>query len=134
MFNKPTSEASLLNKNSCLAPTLGVTKFVMSEVWFGSQFVLLLQSDVVAQQSVTKFIAMTVINLVTPKSAGKRELLFNELVFDEFIRCLLPPQLPAFQAKEYFHRYRKRKIDCLKFVMCLLQVLVFLGFFFCCGH
>jgi hypothetical protein len=34
MFNKPTSglillaEAGLLNKSSCLAPTLGVTKFI----------------------------------------------------------------------------------------------------------
>jgi len=27
MFNKPTSEASLLNKTSCFARALGVTKF-----------------------------------------------------------------------------------------------------------
>jgi hypothetical protein len=27
MFNKPTSEVGLLNKSSCLAPALGVTKF-----------------------------------------------------------------------------------------------------------
>jgi hypothetical protein len=29
MFNKPTSEAGLLNKSSCLAAALGVTKFVI---------------------------------------------------------------------------------------------------------
>jgi hypothetical protein len=32
-----------------------------------------------AQQSVTKFIAMIVINLVTPKAGAKHELLFNKL-------------------------------------------------------
>jgi hypothetical protein len=29
MFNKPTSEANSLNKSSCLAPTLGVTKLII---------------------------------------------------------------------------------------------------------
>jgi hypothetical protein len=29
MFNKPTLEASLLNKGSRLAPALGVTKFII---------------------------------------------------------------------------------------------------------
>jgi hypothetical protein len=29
LFNKPTSEAGLLNKSSCLAPALGVTKFLI---------------------------------------------------------------------------------------------------------
>ncbi len=33
-----------------------------------------------AQQSVTKYIAMTVINYVTPKAAAKQELLFNKPV------------------------------------------------------
>jgi hypothetical protein len=28
MFNKPTYEANSLNKSSCLAPALGVTKFI----------------------------------------------------------------------------------------------------------
>ncbi len=32
MFNKPTSQAvaGLLNKSSCLAPALGVTKFMIA--------------------------------------------------------------------------------------------------------
>ncbi len=30
----------------------------------------------------------------------------------------------------FFHRYPKRKIDCLRFVMCPLPVPVFQGFFF----
>jgi hypothetical protein len=29
MFNKPTSEACLLSKSSCLAPALGVAKFTI---------------------------------------------------------------------------------------------------------
>ncbi len=29
MFNKPTSEAGSLKKSSCLAPTVGVTKFII---------------------------------------------------------------------------------------------------------
>ncbi len=29
LFNKPTSEASLLNEGSRLAPALGVTKFII---------------------------------------------------------------------------------------------------------
>jgi hypothetical protein len=31
-------------------------------------------------------------------------------------------------------RYRKSKIDCLRFVMCQLLTPVFQGFFFSCGH
>ncbi len=31
MFNKRVSEASLLTKGSCLAPTLDVTKFLMEQ-------------------------------------------------------------------------------------------------------
>jgi hypothetical protein len=29
LFSKPASETSLLNKSSCLAPALGVTKFII---------------------------------------------------------------------------------------------------------
>jgi hypothetical protein len=29
MFNKPTSEAGLFNKSSCLAPAIGVTKIII---------------------------------------------------------------------------------------------------------
>ncbi len=29
LFNKPNSEAGLLNKSPCLAPALGVTKFII---------------------------------------------------------------------------------------------------------
>jgi len=36
-------------------------------------------SDLIAQDSVTKFIAVIVINLVKPKNAAKLKLLFNEL-------------------------------------------------------
>jgi hypothetical protein len=32
------------------------------------------------------------------------------------------------------HRYRKSKIDCLRFVTCPLLAPVFQGFFFCGGH
>ena len=32
------------------------------------------------------------------------------------------------------HRFRKSKIDCLRFVMCPLLEPVFQGFFFCGGH
>ncbi len=37
-----------------------------------------LSRTLAAQQSVIKFIAMTVINLVTPKAAAKQKLLFNK--------------------------------------------------------
>jgi hypothetical protein len=29
MLNKPYSEAGMLNKSSCIAPSLGVTKFII---------------------------------------------------------------------------------------------------------
>jgi hypothetical protein len=29
MLNKPTTKASLLNKSSCVAPTLGVSTFII---------------------------------------------------------------------------------------------------------
>jgi len=41
-------------------------------------FVEHLSLTLLAQQSVTKYIAMTAINLVTPKAATKPELLFNK--------------------------------------------------------
>jgi hypothetical protein len=42
MFNKPTSEAGLLNKHLCLAGALGVTKFIaIIATNFGHTFVLL---------------------------------------------------------------------------------------------
>ncbi len=34
LFNKPASEASLLNKSSYLAPALGVTKFTLANDMF----------------------------------------------------------------------------------------------------
>ncbi len=47
MFHKPASEASVLNKSSCLAPALGVTKFIR----FWSQFIVLFKSDLDVQQT-----------------------------------------------------------------------------------
>jgi hypothetical protein len=41
--------------------------------------------DKVAQQSVTKFMAMTVINLVIPKGAAQQELLLNKLASNEVL-------------------------------------------------
>jgi hypothetical protein len=42
MFNKPTKEASLSNKSSCLAQTLGVTKFIfVTDMIWVTLFVLL---------------------------------------------------------------------------------------------
>ncbi len=35
MLNEPTSETGSLNKRSCLAPTLGVTKFINERYDFG---------------------------------------------------------------------------------------------------
>ncbi len=54
LFNKPasvqrsSSKAGLLNKSSCLAPTLGVTKFIIVT---GSHFAVLLKSDLDVQQT-----------------------------------------------------------------------------------
>ncbi len=39
----------------------------------------------VAQQSVTKIISMTILNLATPKAAAKHEFLFNEPASGGFI-------------------------------------------------
>ncbi len=46
-FNKPTSEAGLLNKSTCLAPALGVIKFkiVRNMILVTLCFALLLNSD-----------------------------------------------------------------------------------------
>ncbi len=41
-------------------------------------FVEHLSRTQIAQQSVTKFISLGIVNLVTPKAGAKRELLFNE--------------------------------------------------------
>ncbi len=51
MFNKPTSEAALLNKSSCLVRALGVTKFInMRYVILVTLFVIL-KSDLDVQQT-----------------------------------------------------------------------------------
>ncbi len=38
-----------------------------------------IKSDLIAQQSETKFMSMIIMNLVTPKVVAKHELLFNKL-------------------------------------------------------
>jgi len=50
MLKKPTSEAGLLNKSSYLAPTLGVTKFIIITDKIGSHFVAMLKSDLDVQK------------------------------------------------------------------------------------
>jgi hypothetical protein len=47
MLNKPTSEASLLNKNSCLAPALGVAKFIIIK----DMILITLKPDLDVQQT-----------------------------------------------------------------------------------
>jgi hypothetical protein len=51
MFNKPDSEAVLLNKSSFLVLALGVTKFISAVVIIWSPFVVLLKSDLDVQQT-----------------------------------------------------------------------------------
>ncbi len=51
MLNEPTSEAGLLNKSSCLAPALGVTKIIIVTDIFWSHFVVLLKSYLDAQRT-----------------------------------------------------------------------------------
>ncbi len=46
-----------------------------------------------AQQSVTEFIAFTVKNLLTPKAAAKRELLFNKPTLGAVFTTLFSLQL-----------------------------------------
>jgi hypothetical protein len=50
-FDEPATEASLLNKSSCLAAALGVTKFLKKLPWFWSHFVVFLKSDLDVQQT-----------------------------------------------------------------------------------
>ncbi len=45
------AEAGLLNRISCLAPTIGVTKFIIVTDMIGSHFVVLLKSDLDVQQT-----------------------------------------------------------------------------------
>jgi hypothetical protein len=49
MFHKPTAEAGLLNKSSCLARTLGVTKFASYD--FGHTLLCYFKSDLDVQQT-----------------------------------------------------------------------------------
>jgi hypothetical protein len=49
--NPPTLEAGSLNKCSCLARALGVTKFITIIAMFWSHFVVLLKSDLDVQQT-----------------------------------------------------------------------------------
>ncbi len=51
MYNKPTSEAGLLNKSLCLAQALGVTKFINMRDMIWSYFVVLLKSHLDIQQT-----------------------------------------------------------------------------------
>jgi hypothetical protein len=45
---------------------------------FCGEFVERLSLTQVAQQSVTKIMSLTIMNLVTPKAGAKHELLFNK--------------------------------------------------------
>jgi hypothetical protein len=60
----------LLNKSSCLAAALGVTKFInRRDVILAALFVLL-KSDLVAQLSVARIVYLRTINLVTAKAGA----------------------------------------------------------------
>ncbi len=50
---------------------------IVLHIGFESGFVEHLSQTLVAQQSVTKIISVTVLNLVTPKAGAKHELLLN---------------------------------------------------------
>jgi hypothetical protein len=51
MFNEPTSEDSLLNKRSCLAHALGVTKFIIILDMILVTLLVVLKSDLDVQQA-----------------------------------------------------------------------------------
>ncbi len=51
LFSKPTTEASLLNKSSSLAPALGVTKFMIVTDMLLVRLCCATQSDLVVQQT-----------------------------------------------------------------------------------
>ncbi len=51
MFNKPTSEASMLSKSLHLPPVLGVTKFVIYIDLTLATLVVILKSDLDVQQA-----------------------------------------------------------------------------------
>jgi hypothetical protein len=51
---------------------------VVQQISFRGWFVEHLSATQVAQQSVTKTISVTIMNLVTPKAGAKHELLFNK--------------------------------------------------------
>jgi hypothetical protein len=61
--------------------------------------------SVIAQQSVTKIISVTIMNLVKPKAGAKHELLFNELASDQWnclISSLRNPVLPKVSLSKSF--------------------------------
>jgi hypothetical protein len=51
MFNRPASEDSLLNKSSCFAEALGVTKFIAMINMNLATHCVLLKSDLDVQQT-----------------------------------------------------------------------------------
>jgi hypothetical protein len=55
-----------------------ILKFDLDVLQTRGWFVECLSQTLGAQQSVTKFIAMTVKNLVSPKAAAKHDFLFNK--------------------------------------------------------
>ncbi len=68
-----------MNKCSCLAPALGVTKFIFVKNTILVTLVVVLKSDLKpGQQSVTQSITLKVMLLVTAKAGAKHELLFNK--------------------------------------------------------
>ncbi len=94
------AKAGLLNKSSCLAPALGVTKFIIvtdmvlvtlcCATWVAlrcstNQPLKLIcwttKSDLSSTIKCDQFITITTMNLVTPKAAVKYEHLFNKRAF-----------------------------------------------------
>ncbi len=78
----------MLDKISCLAPALGVTKFtITTHVTFGHTLLCyLIQAEVgllnglEQRNSVTKIVALEILNLVTPKAGAKHWSHFDVLL------------------------------------------------------
>jgi hypothetical protein len=70
---------SFCSTSSCLAPALGVTKVIIVKNTILVTLVVVLKSDLKpGQQSVTQYITMMVMILVTPKAGAEHKLLFNK--------------------------------------------------------
>jgi hypothetical protein len=77
MFNKPTSEAGLLNNRLCLAAALGVTELTPITIILVT---LCCVAQVRLRCSTNPPLGWTfdIVSLVTPKAGAKHELSFNQ--------------------------------------------------------